>query len=82
VRRADYPAEARRRGWQGEVVLRVEVSAEGRADAVAILRSSGHAVLDEAALAAVRLWRFRPATRGGVPVAAPADVPVRFRLRD
>jgi protein TonB len=47
-----------------------------------VLKSSGHAVLDQAAEAAVRGWRFQPATRGGVPVAAPADVPFRFRLQD
>ena len=78
----DYPLEARRRRLQGEVVLRVAVSIAGLPEGIAILSSSGHAVLDEAAMAAVRGWRFSPATRGGVPVPAPADVPVRFRLQD
>ena len=54
----------------------------GASDAVTILVSSGHPLLDDAALAAVRGWRFNPATRGGAAVAAPVDVPIRFRLQD
>lgn len=76
-----YPDVARRRGRQGRVVLRVEVRPDGAAGAVSIDRSSGDVRLDEAALAAVRQWRFRPALRNGVPVVARVRVPVRFRLR-
>jgi protein TonB len=81
-RKPAYPAEARRRHLEGLVVLQVAVSARGTPDSVAVLKSSGHALLDDAALAAVRLWRFEPATRGGIAVPAPAEVPVRFRLED
>jgi periplasmic protein TonB len=77
-----YPETARRRGQQGRVVLRVDVSAEGMPVAVAVGESSGYASLDAAALAAVQKWRFAPATRGGTPVPAVAEVPVRFRLTD
>ena len=41
---------------------------------------SGSAQLDVAAQAAVRRWQFIPATQAGSPVAAIAEVPVRFRL--
>ncbi|MFO1153910.1 MAG: energy transducer TonB [Rhodospirillales bacterium] len=78
----DYPPAARRRGIEGTVVLRVEVSAEGRPLAVEIAKSSGSDSLDEAARAAIARWRFRPATRAGEAVAATASVPVRFRLLD
>jgi protein TonB len=81
-RRPDYPPEARRRNLQGDVMLRVAVSASGTPEAVAVLTSSGHAALDNAATAAIRTWRFEPATSNGTPVPAPADVPVRFRLQD
>jgi protein TonB len=81
-RKPAYPAEARRRHLEGLVVLQVAVSAHGAPDNVTVLKSSGHALLDDAALAAVRLWRFEPATRGGIAVPAPAEVPVRFRLED
>jgi periplasmic protein TonB len=78
----DYPAEARRRGLQGKVVLLVEVSAAGLPDSVAVASSSGHAALDQAALAAVQRWHFSPATRGGTPVAGTAQVPIQFRLEE
>jgi protein TonB len=77
-----YPAEARQRGIEGHVVLRVSVDANGAATTVSVLSSSGHESLDDAALAAVRRWRFVPATRAGVAVAATADVPIQFRLED
>jgi len=78
----DYPAEAQRRGWQGRVVLRVEVSPAGSPLSVDVRVSSGHELLDQAALRAVRRWRFVPATQGDTPVAGTVDVPVQFRLED
>ncbi len=78
----DYPRQARREGWEGRVVLSVAVAVHGHATSVAVRQTSGYAILDEAALAAVRRWRFEPARRGGVPVTASVDVPIRFRLDD
>ena len=75
-----YPALARSRGQQGRVLLRVMVSAAGEPSSVAVAASSGHPLLDRAALEAVRHWRFVPAEQGGHPVAAVADVPIVFRL--
>ena len=78
--RPTYPLAARRRGMQGVVVLGVVVAADGRPQTVLVKRSSGFAVLDEAALQAVRGWRFAPGTRGGRAIDAGVDVPVRFSL--
>jgi len=75
-----YPAESRGAGEEGSVQLTVQVDARGRALSVTVERSSGFARLDRAAIEAVRRWRFRPATRAGMPVAASVTVPVRFRL--
>jgi protein TonB len=75
-----YPPGALRRGEQGRVMLRVNVSADGTPLDVALLETSGHSSLDSAALSAVRQWRFVPAMQGGTPVSAVAEVPVRFRL--
>lgn len=77
-----YPRRARRLGWQGRVILRVRVTAHGRVETIRLSRSSGHDVLDRAALKAVRAWRFSPATLGPAPVAAWIDVPILFRLTD
>ena len=51
----NYPEAARRQGIEGNLVLSVDILADGRIDAVRILRSSGHELLDEAALRIVRL---------------------------
>lgn len=75
-----YPMIARRRGLQGRVLLDVRVSAEGLALFVKVKESSGHDVLDEAAVNAVAHWRFAPARRGGEAVEGTASVPVQFRL--
>ncbi len=75
-----YPVAAMRRREQGRVVLDVDVTADGRADTVRVASSSGFPALDRAAIEAVRLWRFNPATRGGTPVPAVAEVPFNFTL--
>lgn len=76
----DYPMRARRRGWEGRVVLRVAVDRYGRPADIRVAETSGHAVLDEAAHRTVADWVFSPATRGGRPIAGEALVPVVFRL--
>ena len=77
-----YPYLARRRGQEGQVLLRVLVSAAGVAKAISIRRSSGYRLLDEAALKAVRTWRFVPAQKAGNTVSGALDVPVWFRLTE
>jgi protein TonB len=81
-RKPDYPPVARSRHLEGRVVLRVSVSPAGTAMTVVVASSSGHPVLDQAALDAVEAWRFNPATRGGVAVAAAVDVPILFVFED
>ncbi|NIR60474.1 MAG: energy transducer TonB [Gammaproteobacteria bacterium] len=53
-RHFDYPLLARRRGWQGTVVLGFEMSAQGRIEHARVLESSGHRLLDRTALDALR----------------------------
>jgi len=76
-----YPALARRRGYEGKVVLRVLIRTDGTPETINIVTSSGYRVLDEAALDAVRRWRFIPAQRGTEPVVAWVDVPLTFKLK-
>lgn len=76
----DYPAVARRRGLEGVVLLSVLVSEAGLPKEIRLAKTSGAAVLDEAALEAVKGWKFVPARQGEQAVAAWVEVPIRFRL--
>ncbi|MGC4082312.1 MAG: energy transducer TonB [Vicinamibacterales bacterium] len=79
--RPAYPDAAARRGIAGVVVLRVFVSIDGRAESVEIEQSSGSRLLDRSAQDTVRTsWRFVPARKGDMPIAATVLVPVRFEL--
>jgi len=75
-----YPETARRSGWEGRAVVRVEVSADGLPLSVTLAKSSGYGVLDQSALRAVKSWRFQPRTVGGVTMKGTVDVPVNFSL--
>jgi protein TonB len=80
--RPPYPLVARRMGYQGKVVLNVEVLAEGRAGEVKLQSSSGYDILDRAALQTVKTWKFSPATRFGQPITQWFLVPIKFSLEE
>lgn len=77
-----YPVQALLGGQEGRVLIRVLVGADGRAERASIFATSGHALLDAAALDAVLRWRFEPARGNGRAVAHEVVVPVRFSIRD
>ena len=76
----DYPPEAISRGLQGVVWLRLFIDDEGDVRVVKLLKSSGHGLLDNAAIHAVKTWSGTPAERGGRPVDTLEVLPIRFRL--
>lgn len=76
----EYPLTARQRHWQGTVLLRVYVGADGKALQVNIQRSSNYDTLDESALDAVKQWRFVPAKRGDTAEPCWVTVPITFEL--
>ncbi len=77
-----YPRVARERGYEGEVMLEVQVLQDGRAGSVSIKESSGYFILDKAAVKAVRRWQFTPAMRGETIFTSAIELPIVFRLRD
>ena len=79
--RPTYPTTPRRLGIQGTTLLRVHVLADGRIGDVLVESSAGHPDLDEAAIGAIRGWRFEPARRGSEPVSMWVLLPVEFRLK-
>ncbi len=77
-----YPQLAMSRGWEGKVLLRVSVSAEGNPLSVAIHQSSDHDSLDDAAVEAVEKWKFIPAKKGDKAVPCIVIVPINFSLNN
>ncbi len=63
------------------VTLLVTVGPDGTPQRTEVVRSSGHAALDDAARRAVLAWRFRPATRDGAPVPGQLQAGFQFNLR-
>ncbi len=76
----EYPTGSRRFGESGKLVLRVELDATGHIAAVKVKESTGFRRLDEAGVAAVRLWQCNPPMREGKAVAAVALQPFNFVL--
>jgi len=76
----DYPTEAVQAGHQGQIGLAFTITAEGTVQDPHILNSSGYPELDQAALACVQNWRYKPAIRNNVPVAVPWRASVSFGL--
>lgn len=76
----DYPALAQDRGLQGQVVLKVQVLATGKPATINVEKSSGHKILDDAAVKAVQGWAFEPARRGQTPIDGWVKVLLNFKL--
>jgi protein TonB len=78
----EYPIASQRRREEGVVMVKVMVETNGAPSAISLASSSGHPLLDAAALEAVRRWTFDPARAAGVPVPSLVTVPVRFSLSE
>lgn len=76
-----YPLLARRRNYEGTVLLDVLVRRDGRVGSIRLAESSGHTSLDQSAIRGVRKWTFHPGTRGGEAVEMWVTIPIRFQLK-
>jgi protein TonB len=74
-----YPLSAKKLGIEGDVALLVTVEADGTVSAVKVLSGPGYG-LEDAARSALLSARFKPATRGGVPVATDIHWKFSFAL--
>jgi TonB family protein len=74
-----YSKEARKRSVQGKVVLWLVIGPDGLPQNIRVAKSLGYG-LDEAAIEAVRNWRFQPAKKNGKPVAVQVNVEINFRM--
>ena len=75
-----YPEQARAQHLEGVVMLLVSVDEEGHVTSASLRQGCGYAVLDRAALEAVRTWRFSPGRQGGRAIPATVEIPIRFNF--
>lgn len=75
-----YPMLARRKGYEGTILLRVYVLESGGVGKVELEKSSGYEILDESALKAVKDWLFIPGKKDGEPIPSWVTVPIKFQL--
>ena len=71
-----YPDEARDKGLQGRVVIRLHVDEQGKVESTDIV--SGNPILAKAAAEAFQKWRFKPFIRDGKPVRVSTELPFLF----
>ena len=78
--RPPYPLIARKQGWEGTVILRLEILPNGTVGMTKLKETSGHQLLDESAIQTVQKWQFIPAKDGEFPIRVFVDLPVTFNL--
>ncbi len=76
----NYPNRARKRGYQGITLVLISLDTAGRIEAVVLVQSSGHEILDKAAIKNVAKWQFHPVKHNGQLVKAQFEVPINFAL--
>jgi len=76
-----YPKIARKRGYQGSVVLEVLVDRNGKVVDLRVAKTSGYPILDKAAITTVKDWSFEPGMVGRERAAMWVTIPIRFELK-
>ncbi|MCD9028141.1 TonB family protein [Luteimonas sp. BDR2-5] len=75
-----YPPAAVREGIEGTVLLDIEVAGNGEIERIVVAESSGHPLLDDAAVRAARRWRVHPGAATSDVDVVRMRVPVDFRM--
>jgi protein TonB len=71
---------ARKKGWQGRLLLNVHVSKDGNVININVVKTSGFEILDKISVKTIRDWQFTPARIGGKNVEDSLNIPVSFKL--
>ncbi|MBU3915427.1 energy transducer TonB [bacterium] len=77
----EYPKQARRKEFEGTVILEVLIDTDGSVNKWKISKSSGYSILDQTAIRSVKKWIFEPKKNGVQAVTAWVKVPVHFQLK-
>ena len=75
-----YPEKARAKGWQDQVLVRYIIGKNGRVKEVTILAPASRKMFDEAAVDAIREWRFKPMIKDGEKREVVHELTVFFKL--
>lgn len=75
-----YPRLAQRRGIEGTAMYEIWLDENGQQIKQNLLSSSGASMLDQAALEAIKKWKFSPRKINGTSIAHRVQVPIRFKL--
>ena len=78
----DYPAREQRGGIEGAARVRVLIGTDGRVKAVELVSTDSPGFFEETKRRALTKWRFKPATRGGVPEESWKVMTVRFEIKN
>ena len=73
-----YPLIARKKGWEGRVVIQTDVDKQEMFQIRKVLESSGFKVLDDISIETLKTWRFTPAKLGNKFVDDIVEIPVKF----
>lgn len=73
-----FPAQAKRDGITGKVVVRCLIGTNGKADKMEVVESEPAGIFEESALSTLKYWEFRPGVKSGEMVATWVKVPFKF----
>jgi periplasmic protein TonB len=76
-----FPPEMRREGTGGVVTVRCTIDEKGNVTEPEVEKASNPAFI-QPAIDALRKWKFKPAKRGGTPVALKVSIPIQFSISD
>lgn len=76
----EYPIIARKKGWQGRLLLAVHIDKNGNVLNIHVKETSGYEILDRVSVKTIRDWKFFPARYGDRYVEDNINIPVSFKL--
>jgi protein TonB len=76
-----YPGKAHKSGWEDQLVVRYVIGRNGRVKDVSVIVPAQRKIFDDAAVDAIRTWRFRPMKKDGKRVEVVHELTVFFKLR-
>ena len=77
-----YPVLARKKGWEGRVIIQANIDKKGNVKFIKVSESSGFKVLDDVSVETLKTWKFKPAMLGSKFVDDTVYIPVKFVLNN